>query len=69
MQFKWTDCLDKSLCVLKMTKLTILQAQEELAGELGEGVGDDQESREAIRQLTSTIDSLLDKLDKTEQSE
>ena len=56
-------------CITILMCLCVIQAQDELAGELGDGVGDDQESREAIRQLTSTIDSLLDKLDKTEQSQ
>lgn len=44
----------------------MIQAQEELAQE---GLAPDTESRqgrEAIRQLTKTIDDLIDKMDRTE---
>ena len=41
--YKLTWCITILMC------LCVIQAQDELVGELGEGVGDDQESREAIQ--------------------
>jgi len=41
--YKLTWCITILMC------LCVIQAQEEHAGELSEGVGDDQESREAIQ--------------------
>ena len=51
--YKLTWCITKLMC------LCVIQAQDELAGELGDGVGDDQESQEAIRQLTWCITILM----------
>jgi len=43
------------------------QAKDELAAEGLPSDTETQESRDAIRQLTKTIDDLLDKMDKTEK--
>lgn len=50
-----------------MTDTGLLQAKEELGQDGLETAEEEKQNRQAIKQLTQTIDDLINKLDKTEK--